>query len=185
MRKTFSDNYIQQNKALHESPRGFGGGGANRLEVVLPLIQQFDLKTMLDYGAGQNLLKKALQQFSTINVSAYDPAIPGIDEKPAEGTTFDLVTCTDVLEHIEPEYLDAVLDELYSYTGKFCFLLIACTEANKTLPDGRNAHLIQQPPAWWDEKLSRFSWEVHDFYLQMDKYKPNTVKKYFITLGKI
>jgi len=184
MLKTYSDNYIGQNKALHDAPRGFGSGGANRLKKVLELITKYHCHSMLDYGAGQNTLSKALAEVPSIPVIAYDPAVPEISQKPPADIKFDLVTCTDVLEHIEPEFLDAVITELYSYTGKACHLLIACTEANKTLPDGRNAHLIQKPPEWWEDKLTRFDWSIAESVKQWDKYKPNTVKKWHVTLVK-
>ena len=42
-------------------------------------------------------------------------------------------------------------------TRKIGFFVIAHRPAKKTLPDGRNAHLIQEGPAWWLPKLeSRF-----------------------------
>jgi hypothetical protein len=30
---------------------------------------------------------------------------------------------------------------------------IACYPAKKHLPDGRNAHLIVQPPEWWRDRM--------------------------------
>ncbi|HET9469625.1 MAG TPA: hypothetical protein VFO24_00885, partial [Usitatibacter sp.] len=61
----------------------------------------------------------------------------------------------DVLEHIEPECLDEVLDDLQRVTRKIGFFVIATREAEKTLPDGRNAHLIQEPIAWWAPRLEK------------------------------
>ena len=65
----------------------------------------------------------------------------------------DLVCCIDVLEHIEPTYLDAVLEELRAITVKRGFFSVHCRPAMKFLPDGRNAHLIQQPTSWWLPRL--------------------------------
>jgi 2-polyprenyl-3-methyl-5-hydroxy-6-metoxy-1,4-benzoquinol methylase len=61
----------------------------------------------------------------------------------------DIVACTDVLEHIEPDCLDDVLKDIRRCTKKVAFLLIATRPAIKVLADGRNAHLIQQPYTWW------------------------------------
>lgn len=64
-----------------------------------------------------------------------------------------MVCCIDVLEHIEPEYLETVLDELCRLTEGIAFLSIDTGPAVKTLSDGRNAHLIQQPMNWWLPKI--------------------------------
>jgi 2-polyprenyl-3-methyl-5-hydroxy-6-metoxy-1,4-benzoquinol methylase len=65
----------------------------------------------------------------------------------------DLVCCIDVLEHIEPEYLSAVLSHLASLTKNLAFLTIHSAPAIKILPDGRNAHLIIKPMSWWTPTL--------------------------------
>lgn len=64
-----------------------------------------------------------------------------------------MVACIDVLEHIEPEYLDGVLDELARLTEGVAFLSIHTGPAVKVLSDGRNAHLTQQPMSWWMPKV--------------------------------
>jgi len=58
-----------------------------------------------------------------------------------------------VLEHIEPDFIDAVLLDLRSITQKVGFFSIATGAARKVLKDGRNAHLIQKPSSWWLPKL--------------------------------
>ena len=63
------------------------------------------------------------------------------------------VACIDVLEHIEPHLLDNVLDDLQRVTAGVGVFTVHTGAALKVLPDGRNAHLIQQPPEWW---LPRF-----------------------------
>ena len=65
----------------------------------------------------------------------------------------DIVACTDVLEHIEPECLEDVLADLRQVTKRLGFFTIATRPAKKFLADGRNAHLIQQDAKWWIERL--------------------------------
>jgi hypothetical protein len=67
-----------------------------------------------------------------------------------------MVVCTDVLEHVEPEYLDNVLADIAGLTKQYAYFNISLMEAMKTLPDGRNAHLIVQPWQWWAEKLREY-----------------------------
>jgi hypothetical protein len=79
----------------------------------------------------------------------YDPAFPDYGSpKPA-----DLVCCIDVLEHIEMPFLDAVLDDLGKIMSRVGLLTIHTGPAIKTLSDGRNAHLIQEPSSWWLPRL--------------------------------
>ena len=63
------------------------------------------------------------------------------------------VACIDVLEHIEPALLDNVLDDLQRVTVGVGVYTVHTGAALKVLSDGRNAHLIQKPPAWWLPKL--------------------------------
>ena len=81
----------------------------------------------------------------------YDPAVPGYDEKP-EGT-FDIVICTDVMEHIEEQDVPAVLDNIFGYADKGVYLAICLREAKRLLPDGRNRHVTVKPQEWWLEKI--------------------------------
>lgn len=98
-------------------------------------------------------MRKGLAQagLTEFDYYPYDPAFPEYgDPRPAE-----LVCCIDVLEHIEPEYLDAVMEGLHKITYKLGFFSIATAPAKKILSDGRNAHLIQKPAAWWLPVLSK------------------------------
>ena len=86
-----------------------------------------------------------------IDYRPYDPAYPEYGApQPA-----DLVTCIDVLEHVEPECLDAVLKELTRITVRLGFFTVHTGPAMKFLSDGRNAHLIQWPLNWWVDRLSQ------------------------------
>ena len=65
----------------------------------------------------------------------------------------DLVCCIDVLEHVEPIHLKAVLQDLSRITKKVGLFTIHTGPAVKHLSDGRNAHLIQKPASWWLPQL--------------------------------
>lgn len=146
--------YLETQKALHATPRGYGGKGDKWADAVVGLIDRFDAKSVLDYGCGQGSLIKAVRQKTQgVELREYDPAIPGKDGQPA---CADLVVCTDVLEHIEPVYLCAVIDHLKSLAREALFVVIATRPSNKTLTDGRNAHLIVQTAEWWEQT---FVWE--------------------------
>jgi hypothetical protein len=141
-----SEEYRKQNQVLH-GLGDYGTRGAKWAGQVALLCRSMNTKSVLDYGAGQQTLAGALPE---LNVQSYDPALPEISEAPDPA---DLVVCTDVLEHIEPECLEEVLNDIQCLAIRAVFLVIATRAAKKTLPDGRNAHLIQQPALWWMPKL--------------------------------
>jgi hypothetical protein len=111
---------------------------------------------LLDYGAGKGRLGMTLREHAQmpLTIHHYDPAIPEWSA-PAQPCRF--VACIDVLEHIEPHLIDNVLDDLRRVTAGIGVFTVHTGPAIKVLSDGRNAHLIQEPPAWWLPKfLSRF-----------------------------
>lgn len=144
-----SEQYLEQNKSLH-GEGAFGISGYKWAPSVGWIIHHHQIGHVLDYGAGQQTLKNALKNRFSVQIDCYDPAVPELASPPSSA---ELVTCTDVLEHIEPENIDDVLEHLRSIASKLVFLVIPTGPAAKILPDGRNAHLIQKPVQWWLPKL--------------------------------
>jgi len=142
-----SKEYQQLNKELHESNPGYGAGGGKWKDWVERIILLYQPDTILDYGCGKGGLKNTLKK----DILEYDPAVVGKDIPP---DNVDLIICTDVVEHVEPEYLDDVISHMKSIS-KAAFIVAACRKGNKTLPDGRPAHLIIEPPSWWEKKLKQ------------------------------
>ena len=132
---------------LHENPN-YGIASSYFAPIVDDILQRFKITDLLDYGAGKLRLRDSITV--KVNYTAYEPSNPDYDSEP-EPTEF--VTCIDVLEHIEPELLDNVLDDLQRVTLKYGLFTIHTGKAVKTLPDGRNAHLTQQPYTWWQPKI--------------------------------
>ncbi|MDP3720782.1 MAG: methyltransferase domain-containing protein [Acidobacteriota bacterium] len=142
-----SPAYLETQRALHATPRGYGGKGSKWVDVVAALAAQYDAMSVLDYGCGQGTLATAIRaKHPALVCREYDPAIPGKNALPSFA---DLVVSTDVLEHIEPDRLDTVLDHMRSLARKAVFVVVATRLASKTLADGRNAHLIVEPGGWW------------------------------------
>ena len=147
---TISADYLEMQKELHKNP-DYGVMGAMFAPLVFDLARNVEARSISDYGAGKCGLKKALQElgWSGFDYFPYDPVFP----EYGEPRTADIVCCIDVLEHIEPLFLEAVLQKLHSIIFKFGFFSVHSAPARKTLPDGRNAHLIQQPRSWWQPKF--------------------------------
>lgn len=140
-----SSEYKQLNASLHAANLAYGVGGGKHADVVKKLAKGG--KSVLDYGCGKSYLSKALD----FPIWEYDPAVPGKCESPRPA---DVVICTDVLEHIEPDHLQAVLVDLKRVTRSIGYFVIHTGPASKTLPDGRNTHLIQQGESWWRKNLA-------------------------------
>jgi hypothetical protein len=148
---TISPAYLAEQQLLHKNP-GYGVASVHVAPFVAKVIQRMDARSLSDYGAGKCRLQLALRKLGIeIDYRPYDPAYPEYGApQPA-----DLVTCIDVLEHVEPECLDAVLKELTRITVRLGFFTVHTGPAMKFLSDGRNAHLIQWPLNWWVDRLSQ------------------------------
>lgn len=150
-----SERYRDQQKQMHETTV-YGIASAQYATMVAKVIDQYAVDDLLDYGAGSRLtLIKTIAEQRLVkrkfNYHAYEPAIEMYAKTPEPA---EMVACIDVLEHIEPDCLDAVLDDLKRVTSKIGLFTIATVPAGKTLPDGRNAHLIVEPAEWWLPRLT-------------------------------
>ena len=150
-----SEDYRRMQHELHKNPN-YGVASVEYAPLVAQVMDAVGVTELLDYGAGKGRLGQTLREMaeSPIIVHHYDPAIPPWSA-PAQPCRF--VACIDVLEHIEPDLIDNVLDDLKRVTLGTGVFTVHTGPAAKLLTDGRNAHLIQQPPLWWLPKLlSRF-----------------------------
>lgn len=145
-----SDEWRDLNAKLHATKPDYGAGGSKYYQQVLDLLQEHGGATVLDYGCGKNTLANALR--SKCLVSSYDPAIRQFAAEPSPA---DVVVCVDVMEHIEPGCVDAVLEHIRRLTLKVVRFSICCREAKRAMPDGRNAHISLHDGAWWCEQLQR------------------------------
>ena len=119
--------------------------------MVSAIINKMEVSHLLDYGCGSQCnLAKHLKADHKVTYQAYDPGVPKFSRAPVPA---QMVACIDVLEHIEPDRLDSVLDHICSLSEGIVFLSTTSAPAVKTLSDGRNAHLIQEPMSWWLPKI--------------------------------
>lgn len=137
-----SEAYLAQQKILHDNTH-YGMSGHKWASKIA------HHQDILDYGCGKKTLEVALNR----PISNYDPCVQGLENN---NTLHDFVFCGDVLEHIEPDLLDNVLQDIKRCMRHSGLLVISLVPAKKTLPDGRNAHLILQTPDWWRDKLSSY-----------------------------
>ena len=111
---------------------------------VNALIDKYEPEGLLDFGCGKAALRDALGIKD--GYFGYDPAIPEFSATPEPQ---DLVVCSDVLEHVELGYVPSVIKDLARCTKKVGFFVIHTSAAMHILPDGRNAHIVQEKASWW------------------------------------
>jgi len=154
MKPLISPEYAELNRQLHAEMEEYGAKGHEAAAVIARGALANGYKVILDFGCGKGTLKPALKRLSpNLQVIEYDPAVKTKDKLPAVKP--DLIVALDVMEHIEPAYLSTVLETMAALNPQAVMLMIALEPANKTLPDGRNAHLIVESAAWWRERLSQ------------------------------
>lgn len=150
-----TEDYRKMQQELHRNPN-YGVASVSYAPLVAQVMEATGISEMLDYGAGKGRLGQTLDDMyeNPLIIHHYDPAIPEWSAPPAPCR---LVACIDVLEHIEPDLLDNVLDDLKRVTAHVGVFTVHTGPAAKVLLDGRNAHLIQKPSSWWLPKfLERF-----------------------------
>jgi hypothetical protein len=123
-------------------------------ELLGDLIYGHKAWSLLDYGCGQGAAWREPHslhdKLGTLAPVLYDPAFPEHDKLPAPGTKFDGVLCSDVLEHIPENELQAFIANLFSYSKGFVWASVCCRPAKKLFANGQNMHVTIRPMTWWN-----------------------------------
>jgi hypothetical protein len=148
-----------------QDPEPFDGRSLRKhVERIGALIQRHKAVTVLDYGAGKaseyeplagadpSSAWRSKPEWPSVTVRCYDPGHPPFAELDA--AKHDGVISIDVVEHLAPFDVPWVLDEIATRARSFVYLVAACYPARKVLPDGQNAHSVQQPPHWWHSQMA-------------------------------
>lgn len=180
-------SYQEQIQAMHEN--GKFNNGAKQFKLVQPFLEEYKPKTLLDFGCGKGALISIIREkYPKTNCWGYDPGHERHSIMPAR--TFDAVISTDAIEHIEFEHLAASLRLISDKMERCGFLRIACHPAKKTLPDGRNCHLIVEEPNWWRSVILKnmdvtIKWERVEPFDKRDKHPLLFGSKYDLIVEKL
>ena len=159
---------IDSYKKLHEQEGKFKGISLIPLvPTLMKIVKDNDCKTLLDYGCGKAIpydkercrevdLRNPIQELCSLeSFDLYDPAYEKYATLPDK--KYDIVVCTDVLEHIAEQDIDYVLTEILSRSKKIVFLNISCQPALKHFKEGKfkgkNVHISVFDPSWWGHKI--------------------------------
>lgn len=188
-----SEDYKQQLQEVHAgrpARKKWGTTGARNFGAwVGDYVRDHNgwIKSVLDFGAGQRTLGQRVTRDVTtcaFTWTDYDPGIPEIAVRERLAESYDLVVSSDVLEHVEPEYLDATLAEIRSLAKKAQYHHIACDPCGLILPDGRNAHLSIHSPEEWREMLEVDGWKVQYWNNELERKRSGLRRACRILLEK-
>lgn len=152
--------YLEQCREMHTTRKTFSGRGVLKYgDLLVSFAKRIGATSALDYGCGKG--NQYMQDYDKgfrleeklgFTVAKYDPAVEAFSIKP-DGL-FDLVWCTDVMEHIPEEDIAWVIRDIDAYALKGIFITVATHAAKKSLPNGENAHITQKPAQWWRDQFA-------------------------------
>lgn len=149
--------YARENARLHEVDPMFGAEGYLWAYHVMGIAVLESCESVLDYGCGKGTLAKVIRGYLDLDVNEYDPGVPGKDALPKSA---DLVVALDVLEHIEPDCLDAVVADLAALSHNALFVVISTKLSKRKMADGRDTHLSLHDDAWWAAKFKSHGFSI-------------------------
>jgi 2-polyprenyl-3-methyl-5-hydroxy-6-metoxy-1,4-benzoquinol methylase len=139
-------------QAMHTQRPDWGASAFKFIDPICAVIEKHRPQSVLDYGCGKGVLGTVLHdRYPLMPVMMYDPGIPEYAEAPQ--LAVDMVCCVDVLEHIEPELIENVLNHIGKLTKKVAYFIVHTADCGHKLPDGRPAHILQQPMSWWQDRI--------------------------------
>tara|TARA_R110000851_G_scaffold78207_2_gene172493 strand:+ start:5786 stop:6382 length:597 start_codon:yes stop_codon:yes gene_type:complete len=140
-------------------------------------IEDLGVKTILDVGCGSGAFcLDMVTIFEATHAYGIDVASVSLDlvpknhpdltffdgsatKLPLQDDAVEWVASFDVLEHIQPEDVDQVLDEITRVSTKGLLLTISHRLSNEIV-NGENLHATVQPLSWWQAKLESRGWNV-------------------------
>lgn len=151
---TISNDYQEVLQRKHGASTNWGStaGKYAGAEVLQQVFYNQQIQEMLDYGAGKQALKPFVERYIPhVAYHAYDPGVPEIADKPKG--KYGIVTCIDVLEHVEKEFTEEVVREIGRYAKYTVLLDIACYPTGQVFEEGphkgKDLHINLCPPDTW------------------------------------
>lgn len=139
-----TETYRKSREIRHLDPE-HGNERAQHSPMVSQVINRLQVTELLDYWCGRAQLVQNLKVGHDLKIQCYDPSMPGFS---GDALPMQMVACVDVLQDVEPECIDAVLDDLVRVTSVVGYF---------SIKQGEDKTLIEQDKAWWlDKIMTRF-----------------------------
>jgi len=150
---------VKDNYNVHVSDK-------ERYDFVIEEINKNNFKNIIDISSGRGYFIKYLKEKSqNVEITStdlekfndYDVKFIKLDlsdksdyDKFTE--KYELLSCMDVLEHIEEKHIDDILLFFCGLSDKFCFTIANHSDVH----NGVELHVTRQNKDWWDKKLSNY-----------------------------
>lgn len=135
-------------------------------KAIRKVVKEYGVQTVLDFGSGAGDAYRSPHKIHhewglrRASVFLHDPSFREHEALPPAGKLFDLVVCSDVLEHIPEAEVDTFINTLFGYARKVVWASVCCRPARKTFPGTEtNLHVTVQPLDWWAAKFANASEE--------------------------
>ncbi len=153
MNKALADNYISEYRQIHEKNPTYGSGPKEgAIKKYSKWCEDISgINRILDYGCGNSKLVDGILPDKNLTRERWDPAIPEYSTRPTPWK-FDLVFCTDVMEHVPEENVIPTLVDIRN-ASKNALIIPHLGRASQHLSNGDNSHVTQKPVEWWLEKV--------------------------------
>ena len=149
--ETFSRDHLEAQRHAHAVSDGYGRHDHHYLYAVLRDIAARagggGELTWFDYGCGKGTFMERVRLLGLFGtIAGYDPAVAEFAQRPMG--QWDVVTCLDVLDTVEPQYREAVLREIAGVTRHFA--VFDCVTRPK-----RGGRLLRLAPGFWAKFVGR------------------------------
>jgi len=105
-------------------------------------------KTVKGIETSKYLVNERLKQLTDLQITGYGSIL----DIPFNNDTFDLVYCTEVLEHLEEKDIENALSQLVRVSNKYIF----CTVSFVPSEFAEDLHLTVKDSEWWDTQFDKF-----------------------------
>jgi len=140
---------------------GSSYGSTNHGKHAIRIVQRWKPRLVVDFGCGRNDFIEHLRRHG-IDGLGIDFAFPEADiARPMHNTGLlddvaDVVTSFDAMEHLLPQDVNPVLDEMRRVARPrawFCFSI--STRPSRITVQGENLHPTVRPMRWWLDRIAR------------------------------
>ena len=201
MQSQYYEASVRAGQQYQQTNKVWSGNDAKKYaHLIADLVQHYQARSMLDYGCGKGFQYQTAvewptdmpevythpmtfdQRISVESVYLYDPCVIGLDSPPQPDEDFDCVICTQVLGSIPDDDLYWVIDDLMTWTRKFCFIglidpKVHVVKSNKTSIYDPQAFKAVRTRSWYRDIVRK--WEGSDLYLYFKGSEPNS-KDWFV-----
>ena len=160
-RKVYDEIFKKESYNVHDSD-------IDRYHFVIDEVINNNFKTIIDISSGKgNLIKLLLNLNQDLKITStdinkyhsFDVEFFEIDlsnnianNENLKNKKYDILTCLDVLEHLEEKYIDGILKS-FSLLSNRVLLNIA---NHSDIQNGVELHLTQKNFEWWNSKIENY-----------------------------